>query len=123
MLRIILALVIGAHGIGHILFLMPLLGQSAQSWLLGSDAPARVIGTVLWLAALVIFLAAVYGLLGQYAWWRSAVILAAVISTVGLILFWVNPISSPAISALIFDLAVLGALLIFHFPGIESVGA
>jgi len=39
MLRTALTLIIAAHGIGHILFLVPLLGiadwgQSARSWLL-----------------------------------------------------------------------------------------
>lgn len=56
-LRIVLALVVGAHGIGHILFVMP-----------------------------------------------------------GLVLFWTRPSTSPAISALIFDVLVLTALLIFHWP-------
>ena len=39
--RVIVALLVGAHGVGHILFLLPLWGmadwgQSARSWLLGA---------------------------------------------------------------------------------------
>jgi lipoprotein signal peptidase len=128
MLRIVLAVVIGAHGFGHILFLMPLLGntnwgQSTQSWLLGGDTPAHLIGSLLWIVTMLVFGAAAYGLVSQYSWWRNAAILAAVVSLVGLIIFWANPATSPAISALGFDLLVLGALLIIHFPSIESVGA
>ncbi len=113
MLRTVLALVIAAHGIGHILFLIPLLGiadwgQSTRSWLF---------------AVMFAFGSVVFGLLGQYGWWRSAAIIAAVISIVGLILFWSTPMTAPAISALEFNLLVLAALLIAHWPSIETIGA
>lgn len=128
MLRTVLALVIGAHGIGHILFLAPLLGladwsQSTHSWLLIGETSTRLIGSILWIAAMLAFGSVVVGLLGQYDWWRSAAIVAAVISIVGLIVFWATPMTAPVISALVFNLLVLGALLIAHWPSIEAVGA
>jgi lipoprotein signal peptidase len=128
MLRTILALVIAAHGIGHFLFLVPLLGiadwgQSTRSWLLVDHTAARFVGSLFWIAVIVAFGAAVFGLLGQHSWWRNAAILASVISIVALILFWVNPVSSPAFSALAFNLIVIGALLIAHWPTVEAVGA
>ena len=60
MLRIVLALVIAAHGIGHILFLVPLLGiadwgQSTRSWLLVDHTAARFVGSLLWIAVIVAF--------------------------------------------------------------------
>jgi hypothetical protein len=128
MLRTILALVIGAHGIGHILFLVPLLGiaewgQSARSWLLTGDSSARLIGTLLWVVVLLAFGAAVVGLFGQQNWWRTAAIVGAVVSTIGLVIFWQTPVSAPMISALIFNALVLAALLIFQWPSVEAVGA
>lgn len=128
MLRTVLVLVIGAHGIGHILFLMPLLGiadwgQTPRSWLLTGETAARIIGSLLWVVAILGFVAAVAGLLGQYPWWRTAAVVAAVISTVGLILFWDNPVTSPVVAALVFNLLVIGALLIVHWPSIEAIGA
>lgn len=128
MLRIVLALIIGAHGIGHILFLVPLLGmadwgQSAQSWLITAETPARLIGGLLWMAAMIVFSAAVYGLLGEYAWWRSVAAIGAVVSTVGLIIFWVNPATSPTVAALVFNLLVLASLFVLHWPSVEAIGA
>lgn len=128
MLRIILSLVIAAHGIGHILFLMPLLGianwgQSGRSWLLTGSSEARVIGSLTWIGAMIGFGFSVYGLWNQFAWWRNATIVASVVSTIGVIIFWATPISSPVISALGFNMLVLGALLMFHFPAVDVVGA
>jgi anti-sigma-K factor RskA len=77
----------------------------------------------LWLVVIIAFCAAVYGLWNQQAWWRNAAIIASIISTVGLIIFWSNPVSSPVVSALVFNLLVLGVLLIAHWPRIEAVGA
>jgi len=47
-------------------------------------------------------------------WWRVVAIVAAAVSSLGLLLFWAVPASSPVISTLVFNLLVLGALLIFH---------
>ncbi len=72
---------------------------------------------------MIAFGVAVVGLFDQHAWWRSAAIAGAVISTAGLILFWPKTISSPVISALVVNLLILGALLIAHWPKVDTVGA
>ena len=64
MVRIVLSLLIGAHGIGHILFLVPLLGiadwgQSNRSWLLTNESVARFAGSLLWIVAIAGFCAAI----------------------------------------------------------------
>lgn len=120
-LRILLAVMVGAHGIGHILFLIPLIssaswGQAAQSWLLGDGGLAKGLGALIWLVALVGFLAAAFGIFRETAWWQTAAVVSAAVSTAGLVLFWTRPSTSPAISALIFNLLILAALLIFHWP-------
>lgn len=121
-LRIVLAVVVAAHGIGHVLFLMPLVssstswGQSAQSWLLGDGGLAKGLGILIWLVSLVGFLAAAFGISRETDWWQMVAVVAAAVSTVGLVLFWTRPSTSPAISALVFNLLVLAALLIFHWP-------
>lgn len=119
-LRVLLGVLVGAHGIGHILFLMPLVsstnwGQSAQSWLLGEGGLAKIGGIVIWLVAMLGFLAAAFGIFREAAWWQSVAIAFAVISTVGLVLFWNKPATSPAISALVFNLLILISLFIFHW--------
>ena len=127
-LRIILAIVVGAHGIGHILFLMPLVsstdwGQSAQSWLLGSGGVAKIIGIVIWLVALSGFLAAAFGIFRETTWWQTVAIVSAAVSTAGIILFWSKPATSPTISALVFNLIILVSLLVFHWPTVVQASS
>ena len=127
-LRIVLALVVGAHGLGHILFLASSLGiadwgQATRSWLLGSGGLARGLGSVIWIAAMVGFLAAAVGIFGESTWWRTAAIVSSVVSAVGLVLFWSSPAQSPVILALIFNVLVLGTLLILKWPTVAQIGS
>lgn len=125
LLRLGIAIVVGAHGVGHVLFLVPLLGiadwgQPIQSWLLGGGWLAKGVGSLIWLAAVVGFTAVAIGFFNMADWWRTVAIVAAAVSTLGLILFWATPVSSPILSALVFNLVVLGALLVFHWPPVAQ---
>lgn len=127
-LRILLILVLGAHGIGHVLFLVPLLGaanwgQSTHSWLLTGETAARIAGAVIWIVSIIAFVAAVFGLWTQQTWWRAAALTGAVVSTVGLILFWASPATGSVWSALVVNILTLGALLLVQWPSVEAVGA
>lgn len=126
-LRVVLAILVGAHGIGHILFLMPLVsstswGQAAQSWLLGDGGLAKGVGVLIWLVALVGFLVAAFGIFRETDWWQTAAVVSTAVSTLGLILFWSKPVTSPAISALVFNLIILVSLLVFHWPAAQASG-
>ena len=130
-LRTILALVIAAHGVGHVLLLAPCLGiaqwgQSARSWLLTAtfgDGPTRLIGGLLWLAVIAGFVAAAVGLLGQHVWWRTLAVASAVISLFALFLFARSGDPQPLLSAAAMNLVVLAALLLARWPSIDLVGA
>lgn len=130
-LRAILALVIAAHGVGHVLLLAPCLGiaqwgQSARSWLLTGtlgDVPTRLIGGILWLVVIAGFLAAGIGLLSQHAWWRTLAVASAAISLLALFLFARGGDAQPLLSAAAMDLVVLVALLLVRWPSVGLVGA
>ncbi len=127
MLRTVIVIVIAAHGIGHVLFLVPQLGiadwgQSTRSWLFTGDTPARLIGSILWIVAIIAFCAAAYGLWSQQPWWRNIAIIGAVISALGLLIFAASPVTSPAFFAMAFNIAVLAALLVLHWPTVETLG-
>lgn len=127
----LIALVMMAHGSGHVLLLAPCLGlaewgQSAHSWLLtGSlgDAPARVIGSLLWLAVIGGFGAAGVGLFGQQSWWRTLAVVSAGVSLAALALFGTGGDAQPLISAALMDVVVLVALLGVGWPWVDLVGA
>jgi hypothetical protein len=129
--RAMLALVMMAHGIGHVLLLAPCLGiaqwgQSAQSWLLTGtlgDALTRLIGSLLWLSVIAGFVAAGVGLLGQHTWWRTVAVGAAGVSILALVLFANADALQPLVSAAAMDVAVLVALLWLQWPSAYLVGA
>jgi len=129
--RIVVALVILAHGIGHILFLAPCLGitqwgQSAHSWLLTrtlGDVATRVMGSLLWLVVIVGFVTAGIGLLGQGAWWRTVAVASASVSLLALVLFVNGSSTQPVLSAAAMDIAILVALVWIHWPSVDLVGA
>lgn len=127
MSKILLILVVLMHGIGHVLFLVPLFtnnnwGQSTQSWLVGSDTLAKIVGSIIWIAAIIAFLGVTYGMVSEQAWWRTTAIGASLISAIGIVLFWRNPVSSSAIFALITDIAIIIALVALHWPSDEMIG-
>lgn len=123
MLRIVIALVLLAHGIGHSMGLLQVFKVATvspqwhgDSWLLsgvGGPTATQFVGVVLWSAAIVGFslLAAVtLGWLPE-TWWVPLAVGAAAVSLVGLLLF---PVAFPPMStlgALAVDLAVLVAVL------------
>jgi hypothetical protein len=129
--RMVVALVILVHGIGHALFLAPCLGitqwgQSAHSWLLTTtlgDVATRAIGSLLWLAVIVGFVTAGIGLLGQGTWWRTLAVASAGVSLLALVLFVSGSNTQPLLSAAGMDIAILVALVWMHWPSVDLVGA
>jgi hypothetical protein len=129
-LRIIIAIVLIAHGIGHSLGILPAIGMklteahSSDSWLLtrllGSTI-SRVLALILFLGALIGFIGAGLGL---FDWlvpsdlWQQLSVWASIISLVGLAIF---PNAFPAIfpnlvGAVGLDIAVLVAVLWLKWP-------
>lgn len=127
MLKIVIALVLLAHGIGHSMGLLQVFKVTTvnpqwqgDSWLLTGIAgtPAtQAIGVSLWTLAIVGFalLAGVVVGWTPAAWWQPLAIGSAVVSLVGLLFF---PVAFPAFStlgALVVDIAVLASVLWFHW--------
>jgi hypothetical protein len=126
-----LAIILAAHGVGHMLFLVTLLGmadwrQVTDSWLITPRFGCYVtqaVGAVVWLGATACFLAAAFGLLLAQDYWRPAAEIGALISMIGLGLFWKNPPQSPVVSALVVDVLILISLLMLQWPPVALVGA
>jgi hypothetical protein len=86
------------------------------------EIPTRVIGSLLWLAVIVGFVAAGFGLLGQHAWWRSLAAASAGVSLLGLALFATAGGTQAVLSAALMDVAILVALLWLRWPSPDMVG-
>ena len=134
MLKIVIALILFAHGVGHSLGLLQVFkvasvnpAWNGDSWLLtGVLGPTatQAVGAILWAAAMVGFVALAAIVLGWLpeSWWAPLAIGASVASLAGLLLF---PIAFPtfsSIGAFAVDAAVLVAVLVFHWVPNELVG-
>ena len=123
MIKVVIAAVLLAHGIGHSMGLLQVFRVAVinpqwhgESWLLtGPAGPAlsQAIGVSIWTMAVAGFAAVVAVLVGWLpgAWWQPLAIGSALVSLVGLFLF---PTAFPTLStlgALAVDVAVLAAVL------------
>ena len=127
MLKVVLALILAAHGIGHSMGLLQLFRIATinpewhgDSWLLTGALGTTVTqaaGVACWSVALVGFVALGAVTVGwlPVSWWAPLAIGSAVASIIGLVLF---PIAFPpfsSIAAAAVDVAVLAAVLWLHW--------
>lgn len=89
LVKVAVAGVLGAHGIGHMLGWMPALGiarfegTSGGSWLLGGilgDGGSRLVAAGLFAAPTIAFVVAAAGLMLGQPWWRAVAVAAAAVS-------------------------------------------
>ncbi len=131
-LRVVLAVVLVMHGLGHVLFLGPALrlvdwaGQTGGSWLISAplgDGPTHALGGLVWAASTVLFVVSAGGLLVSQEWWRPVALAGAVVSLFGIAVFWDGIATTSAAFALVVDVAIIVALAVIHWPSVEAVGA
>jgi hypothetical protein len=135
-LGIIMALVLFAHGIGHVMGLITILGLAstetwhARSWLLTGligDRASRIVGFILFAAALVGFIGVALGLMDwlvPHDWWRTLAIVSAVISFIAVALFWNAFVMffPNKVGAIGVNVAVLVGLLAVSWPTEVQLG-
>jgi hypothetical protein len=91
---------------------------SARSWLVPSLAPgtATFVASGFWIASLVGFVAAALLFwFGSGDAWQSIAVVSAVVSTVGIVLFFGTWPMFNTLAALAVNAIVLGALLVVHW--------
>ena len=116
-LRILIAGALFVHGVGHTLgFWMP-----ARSWLFPTlgELTLRIISSIFWIFAAVGFLAALLGFLGVLVpsgLWRPLAVGTAVVSILGLVLFWNTWPALNTIGALGMNIVILITQLWLHWP-------
>jgi len=126
-LKIIVALVLLGHGIGHSMGILQVFNVATvspkwdgRSWLISGVAGrtlTQVIGVALWAVALigfVILAGVVMGWLPE-SWWEPLAIVSSIASLAGLALFPTAFPTFSSVGALAVDLAVLASVLWFHW--------
>ncbi|MFC1936050.1 hypothetical protein ACFLYP_00125 [Chloroflexota bacterium] len=120
MFRIIFSIALIAHGIGHVIGVSAAwtpvkMGFSNHPWIFSkgvniTSGIGRNFGVV-WLAALIFSIAAGVALILRLEGWTALAILGACISSVALFIWWRAFPSGSNVSALVFNLLILAALL------------
>lgn len=133
MIGILVGVFIVLHGLVHLLYF----GQSTRFFELqpGMDWPdgawafsnylgtetARMLANILLVIAAIIFIGGGAGVLFKQAWWRLAVIAAAVFSTSVYFLMWDGKFERLADNGwvgILINLVILAAILLFKWPKI-----
>lgn len=132
-LRIVIAVALLLHGLGHggALAALPWIARkpgtdtggwlAPRSWLfpsLSSDA-ASAVACVFWVLSLLGFVAAAlafWGVLVPSEAWRALAVVSAIVSFVGIVLFFGTWPTFNTLAALGMNVAVLVALLALHWP-------
>ena len=120
--RWVVGIVLLAHGIGHVLGLIPLFAQDSvkgwdlHSWMLTDavgESVSKAIGAALFAAGTIIFVLAGLAVLGwgvPIEWWKPLAVAGATVSTLAVVLFWnAFPALVPnKIGALAVNVVILG---------------
>ena len=122
-IRILITGALFVHGIGHTLGIW----KPARSlfFLKVPDPTLRLVGGIIWVLIALGFIASsmgFYGILVPANWWRPLAVAFAVISLAGLLLFGRNWPLFNFIADSAFNIALLVALLWFHWPPLEMFG-
>jgi hypothetical protein len=131
MIRVIAGVFLLLHGLVHLLYF----GQSARrfelqpgliwpdgSWALSKllgDSSARTLASIFLIITALGFVIGAAGIFFGQSWWRTAVVASAAFSGILYILFWNGRwqhLDGQGGIGLLIDLAVLAAVLIFHWP-------
>jgi hypothetical protein len=131
LVKVVVAGVLGAHGIGHVLGWMPALGlarfagTSSVSWLLGGlvgDGMTRAVAAALFLVPTAGFLAAAVGLLLGQPWWRPVAAASAAVSLAGTALHPAALPTGSTIGSVAVNLVVLYGVIVAAW-GTDTAGA
>jgi hypothetical protein len=127
MLKLVIALVLLAHGIGHILGLLQVFkvatvnpAWTGGSWILDGfvgTSVSQLVGSVLWLVALVGFAATAAVVLGWLPdqWFVALALGSSIASLAGLALFPNAFPTTSTIGAFVIDVLVLAATLVYRW--------
>lgn len=127
MIRWLIAIAMLMHGVGHIMFFLEAftgspMGFSTAPWLLPGgftvDSPVGKAFALLWLLAMLGFMAAAIGLVARQEWWPALAVAAAVVSLVVLLPWWNTITPSSRMWVLLADVVVIVA---FGLPWKDQV--
>lgn len=130
MLRIVIVLILAAHGIGHSIGVMGGWGNNAwggsgTSWLLSPALGRATAGLegLIWLLPLAGFVVAAGALWAGMDIWRAVAVASAGLSLLAIVLFPTQLPTGSVVAAVAVNVATLIALVLMQWPAADAVGA
>lgn len=130
MLKILIVLVLVAHGIGHSIGVAGGWGNNAwggtgESWLLTPTLgrSTAVLEGLIWLIPAIGFLTAGGALLAGMDAWRALALGSSVVSLLAIAVFPQQLPAFSTIAAAAVDVAVIVGLLVLEWPSVDALGA
>jgi hypothetical protein len=128
--RMVVAIIIAAHGIGHVMGVMSPLGieiagASGESWAFSrfGSGLTGAFEVVLFLIPTIGFVVAAIGLWTGADWFRAVAIGSALISLIAIGLYPSQLPTFSMLGAVAVDVILLAAILVFQWPATETIGA
>ena len=99
-LKLVIAIIIVAHGIGHVMPILAAFGlkmsshHSLHSWAFSSligEKPTTIFAVIYWFLPLIGFIVAgfgMYDILISFNSWQQVALISAILSSIGLVFFW-----------------------------------
>jgi len=115
------ALVLLGHGIGHLVGVLPawtsieIGGMEDKAWILPGghhlDSTVGKVWSVIWLAAMVLFVVSSVGVFMDKEWWRQWAIVGSIVSIAAIVPWW-NSVLAGAKAGVALDIAIILVLLL-----------
>ncbi len=131
MLQSIYSVIIILHGLVHMWYVTlaqrwvsfePDMGWTSNSWIFTNtigDAATRTLATIVYSLSTLAFLIGGIGIFVRADWWTSLITGAAILSSIGILLFWdgsTGMLVQKGLIGLLINIALLVSLLLFNWP-------
>ena len=133
MIKLLISIFIILHGLVHIWYFTlsrrlvefeAQMGWSGKSWLFSGllgDAGTRMLASLSYIFATLVFVASGVGIFLDTAWWRPLLLFSALISSVVIILFWdgkLQMLLEKGALGLLINIVIIVALFVFNWSPI-----
>ena len=119
MLRVVSAIVLVAHGLGHVLGFLAAwtsitMGFTGRPWIFGGaeiGSPVGKLFGLVWLVALAGFVAAGYALYRDESWWGTVAVAASILSLAVILPWWNTVTPGSRFGAVLVDMIAIAVVV------------
>jgi hypothetical protein len=135
MLRMLFGVFVILHGLVHLWpFVLsqglveykPEMGWTGESWILTrviGDSTTRLLASIVYVLAAIIFVVSGVGLVTRVQWWRPTLVVSALFSAMVILTFWdgsAGLLVEKGLIGFLIDLGIIFLVLVLNWPAVRS---